>query len=148
MCVFVHVISRGRRSEFLLLWDRAVLKMYEGQIEFGLSLTTAALPDKILDQNILMIVLILSTYQLSNLCIPQVPLGFNAVQITLLILRGKTVALVTTGCSSCLSFHCYFPFPGPHACLQTSPLKVHWLIHRGFQHPKRWWWQHFGTGSS
>lgn len=50
----------------------------------------------------LMIALILSTYQLSNLGIPQVPLGFNAVQITLLILKGKTVALVMTGCSFCL----------------------------------------------
>lgn len=57
--VFVYLCARRWRSMFPLF--QAAVKTYGSQIEFGLSSTTATLPDWILDQNTLMIALPLHT---------------------------------------------------------------------------------------
>lgn len=66
-----------------------------------------------------MIALILHTYQHSSLRTPQVPLVFNTVQMTLLILKGKTVALDPVFISSPLRSS--LSFLGPHALAKLAP---------------------------
>lgn len=78
---------------------------------------------------------------------PQVPLRFNAVQMTSLSLKGNTVALLMTE-----AFILHFPWI--YLCWTShthklSPLKAQWLISKRFRQKKRWWvmatfwhWQH------
>lgn len=92
------------------------------------------------------------------LCTPQVPLRFNAVQMTSLTRKGNSVALLMTeafilhfpSIYLCWTSHIHTP-PPPQQ--KITPKKLSGCSARGSEKNKKkgktgGWWQRFGTGST